>query len=339
MEMFKKGFLRVHGIHNINREMSNSEAAARLLQANSPLRLRSIVDGPDTQYKSEVSNGNFVSIVTPNSPYSEGAVMIMAATKESFEKEGLSTNFIYDYPDDVQNEYWKLILASMVATDKTIKAGERNENIVLAVENCISTISTLDHRTSRTLMLPHTQIFKLDSRRIEPGSMRIKSLEHEQAILSRFNLLGRFVNDINQEFLNKISAKNISCKIQEPFGYIINTNIPFDQAMGNFGFIKELMQTHHQSYAKLAQKIISSLNIKNKNRIIPQPSYRIVIYFDKNGKLCIGISPEFLSHVGPLEALGIILERDPSYPKWLNDEELSSYRKTLLKEIIKEKSK
>lgn len=338
MELFKKGFLRVHGTHNVNRDMSKSEVVNRLAHINSQSNLNNVLDGPDTQYISRLSDGSLVSIVSPNSPYSEGAVMIIAATKGSLVRKDMRTDFIYDYPDDVQNEYWKLILASMIATDKIIPKKERKKNTVIAVENCISTISTLDHRTSRTMVLPHAQIIKLDAHRIEPGSMKIDSLEHEQTIFSRFDLLHKFVDGVNQKMLQQKNTKNISAYVQKPFGYFINTSISINEAIKHTDQIKNIMRNHHQAYARMAQEAIDSLTIRNKKRIIPQPSYRLLLYFDKNSELCIGISPEFLSHVGPLEAAGIILERNPSFTRYYNDKELLAYKEKLLKKIILETS-
>ena len=110
----------------------------------------------------------------------------------------------------------------------------------------------------------------------------------------------------------------------EPFGYSIITNVRSDDAMQNIKRIQKIVELNNSAYTNHSTEMFKLANLKEKSRkrIIPQPSYRMYMFFNKDKNLEIIISPEFLSHAGVTEAAGIQTIRDVGIKPRYSDKEI-----------------
>lgn len=274
--------------------------------------------------KIPLQDGNVVSEVSPSAPFAEGGVMVCAGNLGRIREGKNATQNIYDFPPDVQKTYWQLVLANLlVLHDLTADTAQYR---IVATENTTPRTSE-EYRTSRTLPFPHIQINRFDVSEIQPGEVEMPSLAVEQRILRRKSAMQEFVYTLYEKMGQLISRPQI--RQAEPYGYTLEFPITTDTALANIDLFQRVMQKHHNAYASQSQEILSGLRESNQRRVIPQPSYRTYVFFDR-GNLKTIISPEFLSHAGVTEAAGVQTVRATSILPRFTQEELSALRSDIV---------
>lgn len=279
-----------------------------------------------TIHHEQLSTGGQLSLIIPTGPYADISFLVAAAGPETFDKEIVDTETIYDYPPELQAAYWKMIITSL----KTLRdlRGSHNDQ-VFAVENCIVTRTSDDKRTSRSIGVPHSQILLLNTEAIVPQAWEIPALSKEQRILKSpvFLSLLRTELDKVKTDLSRSVRESLAQQYHAPFGYTFLLDQPTD-----FDRVAEELNTHHQAYMQAAETAVARLKPSNRDRLIPQPSYRVYLSLDAD-KLKVTISPEFISHAGVMEAAGIKLERSPEHPPRVTDTEIRAIAQQILAKL------
>jgi hypothetical protein len=329
MGFIKEGELRIYAEKGaVNTNVTKEDAAQRVASYNTPHFLKkTFFEGEQNILDKKIlDSGSQISIVTPSAPYSEDSIMVIACGPHSFDTQPIPTQTIYDLPEDVQNEYWETIFNGIKAF-KDLSSQDSNNYSIFATENCISTVTSINHRTSRSIVLPHSQIVRLIESDIEPTSSSITHLEHERKIIQNKHLLNSVDNIYNNlSFFDKLLVDNKFIPHNNPpFGY----EFTFDRNASSMD-ITRFMKAHHEGFKSESQNLVNSLRDQNKNRIIPQPSYRLYMYLNSEGAPSVIVSPQFISHAGVIEAAGVMFDRGPHNLRRLQDQEIKNIHSLLI---------
>lgn len=329
LNLEKQGYLHLYAERPaINTSASVMDAAAIANRQNTADYLKQTFFTPNPSILSmhELENGGQTTLMIPSGPYAEGAVMVIAKGPHSLDREGIQTETIYDYPDDVQNSYWMTIYSSLQACNELAKEKGRDGLHVVASENCIATRTNAVHRTSRSIALPHSQIFTLDEQHITPFDEDEEEINHlvfEQQALQQERWLKGYTQLVQGLVVNKMrhGLEGLRCETKAPFGYSFIAS--YDGAIEE---ITQVMNAHHQAYTEAAELWVPQLKPSFQEKIsIPQPSYRLYMS-SEDGNFQVTVSPEFLSHAGVLEAAGVELKRGPQYPRRISEEQMAQDR-------------
>lgn len=210
-----------------------------------------------------------------------------------------------------------------------------NSCMAVMTENCISTISTEEHRTSRSIALPHAQVFITDTEKLQPIPEDMQgfreNLQLEQALWQKPRIINRFLGKLQTEVQEELGRplKEPEMQTFQPFGYSFSPSQSND-----IKEITEVMQAHHAAYTKAMGQYegdFQRIQEKYGRAVIPQPSYRLYSYLE-NGIFTVTVSPEVFSHSGVLEAAGILPIRsieNPPFPEEEREQVLSAVREKL----------
>ncbi|MDQ3008886.1 MAG: hypothetical protein M3Q81_04810 [bacterium] len=263
-----------------------------------------------------LEDGSRVSVVIPTGPYSEEAVLVMAAGSEI---DPTKTASIYDLSTATQAEYWKKILKCLEVFHASVT--HRNQRVA-AVENNIKVVTNPEMRTSRTIVLPHTHIIKVDLDALEEGKWRMSHLRKEQFVLRQTAFMQPLLQQLQEELsvATGFQFPSLTLRHSAPYGYSFEAGNIYDVPQ-----ITSRLAAHHQAYTETANSVLSTLREHHQRKIIPQPSYRSFLEIKDGEKLIATISPECLSPAGVMEAAGIKLERGPEYPQRKTSKELAVF--------------
>ncbi len=305
----------------INTSATPAEAAKVSDGYNTATFLKEVFfeDNPTIIHRTDLPSGGAVTTMNPSGPYSEGAVMVIAAGPHTFDQEHTKTETIYDYPIDTQQAYWASIIDALdIFNQHTLEEEQDPEKyVIFATENCMVTRTTEKIRTSRSIALPHSQVMRLNTEHIipfaDPKTAIIPHLAFEQAALKNKKRLTGIADRVQGLAFDHHSQPLQDVKIhsREPFGYSFAAT-----KAGDVVEVAKNMRIHHESYTRAADELISGLKSSNQKKIIPQPSYRLYMAYD-NGIFRAATSPEFLSHAGVMEAAGVTISRDVNHPRRL----------------------
>lgn len=277
---------------------------------------------PNHITNTELPSGGRVAVLFPTGPYADVSVLVIAAGPESLNQDLKQTEFIYDYPDDTQTEYWKSTLAILETLEQS---ADPEKEVVLAVENSVAERTNPQQRTSRSISLPHTQVLRIQPDQIEKIDWHFQHLDREQKVL-RFSAVTRLikqkVSELSEPSLQEV-FETITQQQKAPFGYSFVVPGSYDAAQ-----FSQVMKAHHLAYSAAASDALTSLKPENQAAIIAQPSYRVYISREEN-QYQVTISPEFLSHAGVMEALGILLDRSSAHPQRVLPETFASIRASI----------
>jgi hypothetical protein len=319
------GTLQMYAIGAVNSDVPREQTAERTARLNKSSFLEATFFDPNhasNLLNASSPDGSSLSLYDQSGKYGDFGLMVIAKGPRSFDEEDAITEVIYDYPSETQDAYWQFVLGSMTALrDNSPVEGMR----VIASENCIREYSG-NHRTSRTIALPHIHVTGIVESNIQPETVFVPSLHEplsrEQRLTQKF---GKHVADkVQRRLPDEIQEQiQLSSRDVPPYGYSFVVGGSIEEMAKNPALFARIMQTHHQAYASVArplEKLLRKKLPKNEGTtLIPSPSYRLYLE-DSNNRMHVTISPEFLSHAGSMEAAGVLLDRRPTYPKRYNEE-------------------
>lgn len=265
------------------------------------------------------------SIARNRAPYVDSSVLIVAGTPEVIDNENAKTSLeqiptytIYNLDRNIQKNYWTDILHALNTYEEIVQeTGESGRYTVFAAENCLCERTHNGMRTSRSLGVPHAHVLKVDHNDIEkmPSfDANMQKVDEEQEELERIgqgladNVFAHLPPNAQTMLTDVMEGDNEKLKIRKrlarPFGYTMSLNpgISIDD-------FTDFMKAHHDAYAEIAEEFF------NGKAQIPQPSYRLYIYREKEGNISLIISPEFSSNGGVMEAAKIKQDRSPEFKK------------------------
>lgn len=252
----------------------------------------------------------------------------------AIDAEQVPTHMVYDLPFATQVSYWSEVLESLDIYHATLEDFEDPTKVtIFAGENAIKE-RTGTIRTSRSIAIPHAHTVPLEHSTIvnlPDGDPTMAHVNYEQRILEKVGqkLADRVFENLPDEAKDKLLETmkgddpnlKLRKRLVKPFGY--QMQLPSDISITDFA---AFMEDHHHAYVETTDEIIDRLSSKNQARIIPQPSYRMYVFKEDQGKgdISVIISPEFISHGGLIEAAGLKLNRSvdnkPKHdPELVND--------------------
>jgi hypothetical protein len=274
------------------------------------------------------------SVIRPTAPYAPHGLMLAVFPENSYQQIGEKTQFVYDYPEAVQQQYWQMILSGLAAYSKC------QEHSPLYVENV--TLTSNDHRTSRTLNPVHGQFVALDESLLGATTGEIDHLIWESQITAA--LIQRVRSPIEKilDEMPSLAAFGITAQFfSTPAGY--GFSFPLEEKS-----VAEQMQLvmaeHWQAYATYCQRERDTVARRAQHRVdeptkpkttIPGPSYRQYVWVG-DGCVQVVISPEYCSHAGVLEAMGVQLHRSAEGCSVPEDERVQKEAEIMMfwKEIV-----
>lgn len=343
-----------------NSALSDKERFNQVLRINSPENLSRILTS-DPLYKSEYYGAGIVETVIPETQYSYGGVMVVASDGKFFRDEALTQHktvsafSIFDCNPESQHEYFMQIIANILS-QKLIslpkEVDNENEADIIAYENFNITLGNEHRRVPRSLSLPHTMIirngFWID-RSVLPKSAYSQRVEEK--ILIDDQLLGEFKNiffnslKISESMPLKETIKLLK-RDTRPFGYTLDLGVSIRDNVAYQAEALRLVLSFNlnifSNYVFHRLKSIDddrrALDKKRKSLfdvLIPQPSYRSYIYYDK-GNLRVTISPEIFSRLGAIDAAGAGIDWNSATNTYSKDELSNFYSnyKRVLKDIL-----
>lgn len=313
---FPTGKLEVYG-QGTNTADPAAEVAERNHKLNTPEKLRAILHDQNilSTWKLPTTHGLYRhSIIRPTAPYTPHGLMLVVFPEGQYEAMSRETQFVYAYPEAVQRRYWQMILAGLEAYHNC------QPHQPLFVENV--TLTSNAHRTSRTLNPVHGQFVVFDEALFSPKTGEIDHLVKESRATAslvrrvfRNERLPEKDSPITTLIQNMPSLQTLGITTHlytTPAGY--GFSFPLNQSTPEH--IQTVMTEHWRAYAahcqeeqekavRAEQKSNGSVRLK---KIIPGPSYRQYVWIESNIAQIV-ICPEYTSHAGVLEALGVELHR------------------------------
>ena len=311
MKEFPSGRLEIRAHNAINSEASLGTAAKKAAEQNSSQNLRKFFDPLSCDVLDlDLTDGGVTSTYKPSGPYADISILIISAPHHSLQRKEAVTEQIYDYSFDLQENHWKRVLSTMVATANHPLI-INSDSQIYATENCIESISNQNQRNSRTISLPHAQVFALDQSVIKPDNTNFNHLTRERKWTQRY------IADFLDQLKTHLPSIELSARVSNPTGYEFSFNENAYGLLANISFVAQTLRDHHIAFAKVAKmwkKQIDKLDKPYFQNLIQAPSYRLYLYDGDKG-LEVTISPEFISHAGVLEAAGLHLHRASFHPK------------------------
>lgn len=338
------GLLSIHsdGTGVISTLANDTSTAQKVVNAiNTPLYQRETFynpSHPNHLYSRTFPDKSMVVLYNQSAKYSEISALVIAHGPKTFDRgdnELVPVEYIYDYPETVQQSYWQALFGGM----KSLQKNAPIENMRFFIgENNISTYSTFDKRTSRSIGNPHAHIVGFIEEHIEPRST--KASEQVQYLAEEQEFTKRLSTQITRRVHNKLPKTLqdqlvITPQDQPPFGYSFAIPYSVDEIVTNPETFTSLMTDHHKAYTTVAQQMekvyAPKILAAGFKQFIPQPSYRLYLE-EVDGQLYAAISPEYISHAGIIEARSysrspLILDRNASYPKRFSDELIQCVQK------------
>jgi hypothetical protein len=256
------------------------------------------------------------------------------------DRNGLVPSFFeYDLPEQAQTVYWLTFLESLRAADEHA-FGKNGHG--LAVVNSVSTLSTATISSSKSIALPHAHIFHMDPTTVDSGaSWSIDHLAEEQQMKRESPTLQKAGEIITQRLLGVrsglLSVNAVGLRLGEvgPFGYEFNIGAQGNEVVHPCD-LQKVMREHHLIYSRVAKLLEKA---PDSRVLVPQPSYRVYMKRHEDEvtgeNLHVVISPEFISGSGPLEDMGIYLERKMGRPDAQTLEDQAVFNRRVLDRVGK----
>ncbi len=328
--------------------MNRLAKASRAREQNTGEYLaKNLLDTDSSLYSSRILGSGLVLAMEPINIYGYGDIMVVAATESvlnaisnSQGDQVVDTFNIFDCDDTLQTEYYRYLLATLRAQNKTPFPNQMSDKKpdAMIFENTAVSVSTDKHRMTRSIALPHAHIVKvgdwIDQR--ENGRSTFVSRAENKLLKDEmlFNMFRDFFeSSIGQE---RVAYTDIKHRSSPPYGYTISLPINWNEEFYQQAkTLKDFMAMHHQVYSKFSDIILEQMN-QNRSRnsqrakkpiesqVIPQPSYRTYIYYlDEN--LMLTISPEAISTTGVIEGAEVFIKRGPNYLPNCDEQELAKF--------------
>lgn len=316
-----------------NRVARKEDTAAYTKRINTRAELiKRFIDIPTLRRK-ELPSDTIVETIDPTGPYSAGAGMTIALSSEVVQNKRFDTVdgepptlTIYDFPEDAKVEYFTQIVGAMDALESEYTPFAKGKFRVVATENAAIKVSDNEHRTARTIKMPHTQEWtaREDLESYEPE--KIDSLHRkEKTVMGLIN--NRIEDGLENLFQDtKDHANRFTPHIRRaaPYGYILETDISRDMSVKDRGAaLSKLMTAHHERYTLESAILAKELEDSHKylhSRLIPQPSYKLFYVYNERGMLEISVSPTFFASTGVVEVLNREIDRNPNNPPFFESD-------------------
>jgi hypothetical protein len=306
--------------HGINSAVSRSIVAEQTRGLN--MKLDAIFFDPEHQSSlvhKKIDGGGDSVLYNASGRYGDFGVMVISRGPEAKRKDPSQTEFIFEYPSNVQESHWTFVLSAMDAFAQSTTIPDMPKMRIIASDNAIASYSNESHGTSRSVRYPHTHITGIVEENISAEKTHIPTLhpqlQLEQSLLEQFS--PSVVKRMKISLEDKNVPLNLEAKREAPFGYSFTIDGELDELAKNPEAFTRIMRTHHEAYTDVVKPLEETLTTKllefGAEQVIPQPSYRLYMEH-ADGKMHVTISPEFISHGGILEAADVILHRDPSNP-------------------------
>lgn len=339
MKFYPQGAISIYGENAVNPGDSQETTEERIERINTKENLINIINGENGASELirtvDYPDGTRMSIVHPSGPYTDRALMI-GVYNENIQTDEI-TQWIYDYPENIQRDYWHTVVVGIGADDEILRQEGKSHVDVIWAENTMRV--SLSERTSRTVKFPHGQFLEIDSDRIHPTTSVLHHLEEEQDVLKRSFLVSRFGKRLIDKMESVERASDtFQVRRNEPYGY--QFNFPNEMDLEGVESVKRFMRVHHQAYTdttkyyldharnNIFQSRENSVFSKKLESVKKQPAYRTYFCLNReNESIDVVISPMFWSHGGVMEALGIRLDRNPEHQKIVSDAEKKSHGK------------
>ncbi len=313
----------MHGKWAINQNVPQEEVAVATAKLNTPENLASIIQNPQAIImRQSFQDGTDLVLLHPSGPYTDRALMLAVYNPNITTRH--DTHWIYDYPQDVQEEYFRNIILGLYAQREILKEEGRDNIESLYVENSTH-VSNHAFRTSRTIKFPHGHFIEVDESELIPHTSTLDHLREEWGVLGRGFLVEDFAKRLKANMVEKgTELDQIASRDRLPLGY--EFQLPLSSLQGNVRDVASVMGSHHESYEDVASKYVravkfsaripqvTDLFIDRAGKIIPPPSYRLYMSLQDDNNLGVIIAPEFISHAGVMQAKGIDLDRRETYP-------------------------
>jgi hypothetical protein len=203
--------------------------------------------------------------------------------------------------------------------------------------------------TSRTMCFPHFQVFLFDTWHVDPSqdpyTLNVLKLNKERTYLDVefFQTVLTTVLDhskVPDQLRNRIRDK-IVVHTKPPYGYgfTLDASIHPDE----FALV---MRLNHQLYLELGNTLIKTRKESVQRWItahhIAHPSYRIIgrIVHEEgspiDGTIEMVFSPEYLSNGGPLEKMGIWVNRSPNNTEQITPDEYQKLCQAAIEPLIEQ---
>lgn len=297
---------------------------------------------PDHLYSHEFPDNSMVVLYNQSAKYSEISALVIAKGPETFsqkDNELVPVEYIYNFPKEVQQTYWQFLLGGMRSFQKSTQHIDGMR--IFIGENNISTYSSADNRTSRSIGNPHAHIVGFIKDHVEQKNVKtseiVQYLKDEQKFTRKLSThIARRVE--NRLVKQRIPQLHFTPQEQPPYGYSFSIPYSIDDIITNPQAFSELMIAHHEAYTAISQQMEKVFAPKvftaGYKQFIPQPSYRLYLE-EMDKQLYAAISPEYLSHAGIIEAASysLILDRDPSNPKRIPDNIIRSVQQNAVRYI------
>lgn len=325
MQEIKRGLLPVYAEKSAVNTIASAEEAASIAQLYNQsdyLEREFFQRSEKVLWIQELASGGKVSVVIPSGPYTDLSTMVIAHGPHSFDQPAAQTEFVYDYPLDVQETYWAVIIKSISFLSCLPYQGRRH---VIATENAIKTYTNASMRTSRSVCLPHSMINYLEEDCVAAEEWQISHLRKEETLLQNPKLMSGYLGLLQEAYhrLTGCTFVDLSARDQAPFGYQFNL-----APVHLVPQITQILANHHHAYSVAAEQTTRFLLEAGYHflarHLIPQPSYRLFLSLQA-GQVEAVICPEFRSHAGVMEALGVRLHRSPDNQRRKSPSELHQF--------------
>ena len=326
--LFPQGSVRVHSEHQINTFQGKAEVAKETRRLNNSDLLNSKFfssDSPQVLTTIEAPREEgLVSIVDPRGQYYPDSLMVMAATPRMMEDETIGTYHVYDMPVEMQRLYWGVVRETL-----RFNPGARY------VENAAVVYSNEQHRTPRTIGLPHGQIGQIAPELVQPStedeSFDTPEFQAEIEALKNNPRAKKALVDINRSLRSSVlSGMGRGFRLYPrnsmealPLGYSLL--IPGNPTDPNFTFV---MDANYHAYKETMENVLVDVLPADIKRMIPQPSFRL--YVEEMDPLAhegtlVTLSPMIFWHGGVNEAGGMFMDRAPHYDEFISAQERSEF--------------
>lgn len=346
---------RISDTNQVGQNMSVKTAAEVTRHINTETYIRENFVHGQMLYRRMFDDG-MVQIMLPTTQYSYGGVMVVAIDMRKQKMLGdalVPAQNSFTLPKVMSEEYYRQILASLRAAEKTPHTGGGGEcmSVALAYENTTVDVSNDEHRIPRSLALPHAQVITsgpwIASEEAIRKTFRTRS---EQKLLSNEKWFVNFMSFAESELARKhpenATSFNFKLRAESPFGYSLQISDGASSITADAKRLTEMLRIHHEIYGAYAKHAIDERDKARRTKagherlpisklLIPQPSYRTYVYYE-DGALRVTISPAFLAADGAIEALDISIIRSRENERMYSPAEVDTYMSELTGNIAKE---
>ncbi len=342
--LLPSGRVEVHSTGQaIRNTVSRAEAAASVQHTNRGSWLKDWFDLQSKRQRvlhAEQHTDGKLGIIEPTGKYDYLDWLVVMADNEQLATKDdalVPVKRAVDVTPELHDRYLDMSLRVLLAAERRFP-----QNHALIEENDMQQITNADHRLSRSIGYVHSHVISSAPTDIKPGFVDNPHLRYERAFLRK--VTGKLVDDLmtRQDGIGPIVKKglenaladlkhsvSIGIRKQPPYGYSLKLNgITRENVLQNISTVRDIMRFNNIAYEAIeaqareeAAEQMEKVAARYKQRfpddddfsIRPPLSRRQYTYFGPTGELTVLLSPQILSHGGPMEAKKVSCDRSPDY--------------------------